>query len=96
MNRIRQFRIAVNMGYGQVFQPEWLEEAHDARYAAIYGLRRYFGQQMVEDRFSDLIPTASSTYGRTVFEIYTFGDGKTYEKGYTVIVDDIAITDIGE
>jgi hypothetical protein len=79
------------MGYGQVFNPVHLEEAHDARTAATYALRRYFGQQMVEDRFADLIPLAASQLGRNVFEVYTFGDGKTYEKGYTVIIDDVTM-----
>lgn len=85
---MRNFSIAINMGYGQVFKPTHIETANDARTAATYFLRRYFGAQLVEDRFSDLIPLASSRLGRTVFEVYTFGDGKTYEKGYTVIVDE--------
>lgn len=89
MTKTRKFSVAFNMGYGQIFDPVHEEEADCARRAATYALRRYFGAQMVEDRFSDLIPTASAGLGRTVFETYTFGDAKTYEKGYMVIVDDL-------
>ena len=90
---LREFRVAFNMGYGQVFQPEHLERAEGPRRAAQYALRRYFGQQMIQDRFSALISTACTTYGRRTYEIYTMADGATYEKGYTVIVDDVALTD---
>lgn len=86
----RKFRIAINMGYGQIFSPEHIEDADSHNTAATYALRRYFGSVMVEERFADLIPTTATwPASRHVFQVFTYGDGKTYEKAYDVIVDEV-------
>lgn len=91
MNRNeREFRISINMGYGQVFKPEHLERTTTARQAALDALDRYFGAES-SNAFTDLIVLPSQTYGRTIFEVYLLtGQGGALARAYTILVDDLA------
>lgn len=87
----RDFYIAIDMGYGQVFKPDYLERATTAHGAALAALGRYFSSTLVTDQFLDLIPKKGpQTYGRNVFEVYLVSADNQPLKGYTVIVDDLA------
>ena len=85
----REFRIAINMGYGQMFEPEYLERAETPRAAALAALGRYFSSTLVTDQFLSLIPGATDTYGRNVFEVYLVSKDDQPLKAYKILVDDL-------